>query len=58
MEVTLCERFPAFTPLNLRREKLREVLKLIVRFNKYSAKKQKNANKPKIIRRPASDTWF
>lgn len=58
MEVMLCERFPAFTPISLRREKATEVFNLITRYNIYSAKKQKNAKKPKIIRRPAGDDWF
>jgi len=58
MEMSLCERFPAMTPINLRREKAREVFLLITRYNTYSAKQKKNAGKPKIIRRPASDTWF
>ena len=49
------------TPLTLRREKARDVFVLIVRYNNYSSKQQKNTaepSKPKIIRRPASDTWF
>ena len=58
MQMGLCERFPALTPLRLRREKAREVFILISRYNIYSARQQKNAGKPKIIRRPAPDTWF
>ena len=58
MQMSLCERFPALTPLALRREKAREVFILVTRYNIYSNKQQKNAGKPKIIRRPASDTWF
>ena len=54
----LCERFPAYTPLNLRREKAREVFIFLDRFKRYSNKQVKNAGKPKIIRRPAGDTWF
>ena len=56
--MNLCERFPALTPLGLRREKAREVFILISRYRIYSNKQQKNAGKPKIIRRPAPDTWF
>lgn len=56
--MSLCERFPALTPLSLRREKAREVFILVTRYNIYSNKQQKNAGKPKIIRRPAGDTWF
>ena len=42
------------TPLQLRREKAREVFILIKRFNRFSKKK----NKKKIIRKPAGDDWF
>ena len=58
MQMSLCERFPAMTPLTLRRERAVDVFKLIVRYAGYSKKQTKNAGKPKIIRRPASDTWF
>jgi len=65
MEMSLCERFPAMTPLSIRREKAVDVFTLVVRYSNYSSsqqenaeKAQKNAGKPKIIRRPASDTWF
>jgi len=57
--VKLSEMFPSLNPLSLRKEKAREVFKLISRYSKLSKKqkKGKNAGK-KIIRRPASDTWF
>lgn len=58
MEMSLCERFPAMTPLTLRREKAVDVFTLIVRYANYSNRQAKSAGKPKIIRRPASDTWF
>lgn len=61
MEMSICERFPAMTPLTIRREKARDFFTLIVRYSNYSDKQQKKAeqpSKPKIIRRPASDTWF
>jgi hypothetical protein len=59
MEMSLCERFTAMTPLSLRKEKAREVFILISRYNNYSKKNGNNGDqKPKIIRRPASDTWF
>lgn len=56
MTVQLCERFPAFTPLSFRRERFGEVLKLIVRFKRWSKKNTKNGKR--IIRRPAGDNWF
>lgn len=49
------------SPISLRREKAREVMTLIKRYRKYARKnnKSKKANGGKrIIRRPASDTWF
>lgn len=47
------------TPLTLRQEKARNVFLLIAKFNRYSKKNKKNkGGKKKIIRRPASDTWF
>ena len=60
MEMSLCEQFPAFTPLTLRKEKARDVFVLIRRFTKYAKKKTKNTTKDgkRIIRRPASDTWW
>ena len=59
MEMGLCEKFPAMTPLSLRREKAREVFILITRFNRYSKqKKKREKGGKKIIRRPASDNWF
>ena len=60
MQMTLCERFPALTPLELRREKAREVFILVARLNRYMKKEQKKNKKSskKIIRRPAGDDWF
>lgn len=47
------------SPLSLRREKAREVMTLIKRYRKYTRKHNKKTNGGKrIIRRPASDTWF
>ena len=57
-QVGLCERFTGFTPLTLRKEKAREVFILIKRYNNYSNYKEKNKNKKKVIRKPASDNWF
>ena len=58
--MTLCERFPALTPLELRRAKAREVFILVARLNRYMKKEQKKNKKgsKKIIRRPAGDDWF
>jgi len=58
MQMSVCERFPALTPLALRKERARDVFILVTRYNIYSKKQQKDAGKPKVIRRPAPDTWF
>ena len=60
MQVNLCERFPALTPLMLRKEKARNVFRMFIRYLKYAKKESKRKGKDgkKIIRRPASDTWF
>jgi hypothetical protein len=59
MEMVLSERFPAMTPLTLRREKAREVFLLISRYNRYSKKqRKKQKNGKNIIRKPAGDNWF
>lgn len=59
LQMNLCERFPAMTPLVLRREKAREVFLLLVRYNRY-AKKQKKSDSggKRVIRKPAGDNWF
>ena len=55
----LCERFPGFTPLSLRRERAREVFAMIVEFTKYSRREARQAKKnQQVIRRPAGDAWF
>ena len=58
IEMILCEQFTSITPFTIRRERAVDVYGLIVKYNGYAKKKKKQAGKPKIIRRPASDTWF
>jgi hypothetical protein len=62
MQMSLCERFPSITPLNLRREKARDVFAFFIRYIKYSKKHKKQTTKDgkKIIRRRASDNagWW
>ena len=58
MEMTLCESIPSITPFALRKERAIDVYGFIVRYSKYAKKKNKEKNKPKIIRKPAKDTWF
>lgn len=61
--MSLCDRFTSLTPLDLRKEKAREVFILVTRYNNYSEKEGKknsegNKTRKKIIRRPAGDDWF
>lgn len=56
LELNLCERFPALTPFQIRREKASEVFLLVKRINENNKKETiKKSNK---IRRPAGDNWF
>lgn len=55
LDLSLCESFPAFTPLSLRREKAREVFNLIERLN---SRPKKDNGQDEVIRRPAGDNWF
>ena len=57
MQMNLSERFPALSPLSLRREKAREVFILLSRYNRYARKLRRSGGK-KIIRKPAGDNWF
>lgn len=58
--VSLCERFPAYTPTEIRRTSVREIFLMIKRLNNYNEhqKKSKDKNGNKKIRRPAGDNWF
>lgn len=61
IEVLLSERFPALSPVELRRTKAREVFKIINKLTIYSKKEKREQTKAKtrhIIKRQASDTWF
>jgi len=56
MEISICERFPALSPFDVRRTKAAEVFLLIRRMNNYN--KQNKSGKKKVLRRPAGDDWF
>ena len=58
MQVSISDRFPALTPIALRKEKAREVFLMVARFNRYSVRKGKNKTKTGITRKPAGDDWF
>lgn len=61
IEVLLSERFPALSPVTLRRTKAREVFKIINKLTVYTKKekrKQAETGKKHIIKKQASDTWF
>lgn len=65
----MSERFPALTPFRIRREKCSEVLLLVSRLRTYDDREtMKEAGGgesitttqtgERIIRRPATDSWF
>ncbi len=61
IDMTLCDRFPALTPMSIRSTKARDVFKTIVKLGKYAKKEKKEEAKKAmkhIVKRPASDTWF
>ena len=59
MELNLCDRFPALTPFQVRREKATEVFLMLRRIERYNEVEKKNKkNGKKIIRRQADDNWF
>lgn len=61
LTVSLCERFPAYTPTGIRKTPAKEVFLMIRRLNGYLAKQEKKSKKKKkdnLVRRPAGDNWF
>ena len=65
IEVMLSERFPALSPLEIRRSKAREVFTLIKKLTIYAKKEKKEqaqkeakANMKHIVKMQASDSWF
>lgn len=58
IELTLSERFPAMTPISIRRERAAEVFLLVRRLNSQTERAIASAGKKKVIRRKASDDWF
>ncbi|MCQ2059797.1 MAG: hypothetical protein MJY71_08240 [Bacteroidaceae bacterium] len=60
LEVGLCERFPALSPFDIRRERLHEFCVLVNRLNDYTKRESKNRDKNghQKIRRKAGDDWF
>ena len=57
IEVGICERFPALSPLSMRRERVNDVFRLISQYSNY-AWKNTNSNGKQVIRRRAGDDWF
>ena len=62
MELMLCEKFPAFTPLSLRRERAREVFCMMTRMLGHIQRENKKwiVYKGKRMRKKEAtdDTWF
>ena len=61
MQLSICDRFPAVSPFEIRKQRFGEVFLLIRRLNTSFKNQKKNTN-PKsgkrIIRKPAGDNWF
>lgn len=57
MNMNICERFASLNPFDIRRKSAKEVFLLVKRLNEYN-RNNLNSSGKKIIRRPASDTWF
>lgn len=60
MELNISDRFPALTPIRIRKTKATEIFLLLRRLTKYNQneKKNKTADGRKKIRRRAGDNWF
>ena len=58
LEVGICERFVALSPLSMRRERVYDVFRLISQYSNYARNESKNKNGNKVIRRRAGDDWF
>lgn len=58
LEVGMCERFPALSPLSMRKERVYDVFRLISQYSNYARKESENKNGKKVIRRKAGDDWF
>lgn len=52
----MCDRFPAMTPFDVRRERGWEVMLLIQRLYKHNINQR--GKKRSKLRRPAGDDWF
>lgn len=58
IEVGMCERFPAMSPLSLRKERVNDVFRLVSQYTEYARKEDKKKNNKQVIRRRAGDDWF
>ena len=58
MELNVCERFPALSPFDIRRERASEVFRLVSRINRSNIYREKESTQKRVIRRPAGDDWF
>ena len=65
MELNISDRFPALTPIKIRKTKATEIFLLLRRLTKHNQREQKDAaaytsktSGKKIIRRKAGDNWF
>lgn len=57
MVVGMASVFPGINPIKIRYEKLRDVIRLQNRLNRYASNLKRNSNKKNVIMRPAGDKW-
>lgn len=66
MSVTICKKFPAFTPLSLKKERAAEVFELMGDLLRYMEREniryvrelKRGKHNKNVIRVPAGDDWF
>ena len=60
LEMGICDRYAALSPLHLRHEKAVHVFRMIAEYGDYSRKekKKKHNGGKEVIRVKAPDTWF
>ena len=60
MEISLCERFPALSPFDIRKQRAGEVFLLVRRLNNYTeyTNDKNDTRNGTVIRRRAGDDWF
>ena len=58
LEVRMCDRFPAMSPLSMRKERANDVFRMVAQYSEFARKENNKKNGKQIIRRRAGDDWF